>query len=386
MKTFKNIWNKTQMFLLAFIVGSVALAGVSSLQNTLYAKAPEAVSDEDLLTYVSELDPIENGGLEMTQDEEGVYTMTANEGERVTVLQLTDTHISGIEENHDKDIKAINAIYTLVERTRPDFIVVTGDAIFGMPYSDGDDDTLALQTLLALMDQIGIPWTWTFGNHDHSFFDRYSTDEIAEMLSQSSTLCMYDKNEDISGYSNGVFKLCNADGSISQLLIMIDSNGTEYGDEDTGEVTDYEPIYEDQVDWYQDQIEKYSCQQGQLVSSMVFFHIPIQEYVDAWNSYEENNYSTYYYFGDKREESSCSSMHSSLFERALELGSTKAMFCGHDHRNDYALNYEGIDLVYGKSIDYTAYPGIEYETEQRGATVISIGEDGNYTLSTLRLQ
>lgn len=119
---------------------------------------------------------------------------------------------------------------------------------------------------------------------------------------------------------------------------------------------------------------------------MVFFHIPIQEYVDAWNSYEENNYSTYYYFGDKREESSCSSVHSSLFERALSLGSTKAMFCGHDHRNDYALNYEGIDLVYGKSIDYTAYPGIEYETEQRGATVISIGEDGNYTLSTLRLQ
>ena len=28
------------------------------------------------------------------------------------------------------------------------------------------------------------------------------------------------------------------------------------------------------------------------------------------------------------------------FDKALELGSTKAMFCGHDHFNHFSINYK----------------------------------------------
>ncbi|MDY3766456.1 MAG: hypothetical protein SO016_07160 [Lachnospiraceae bacterium] len=51
--------------------------------------------------------------------------------------------------------------------------------------------------------------------------------------------------------------------------------------------------------------------------------------------------------------------------------------------NNMGIRYKGIDLVYSKSIDYFAYPGIDKMTEQRGATMIDLNEDGSYTLHQL---
>ena len=60
-----------------------------------------------------------------------------------------------------------------------------------------------------------------------------------------------------------------------------------------------------------------------------------------------------------------------MFDTALELGSTSGFFCGHDHYNNASIEYKGIRLTYGMSIDYLAMPGIEKETKQRGAELIT---------------
>ncbi|MDE6232130.1 MAG: hypothetical protein K2M60_02105, partial [Lachnospiraceae bacterium] len=70
---------------------------------------------------------------------------------------------------------------------------------------------------------------------------------------------------------------------------------------------------------------------------------------------------------------------------AQRLGSTKAMFCGHDHYNNLSVEYKGIRLTYGYSIDYLAMPGIEDDTEQRGATLITIDRNGDYVIEPYRL-
>lgn len=62
------------------------------------------------------------------------------------------------------------------------------------------------------------------------------------------------------------------------------------------------------------------------------------------------------------------------------------MFCGHDHYNNLSVEYEGIRLTYGYNIDYLVMPGIENDTEQRGATLITIGKDGNYKINPYRLR
>ena len=71
-----------------------------------------------------------------------------------------------------------------------------------------------------------------------------------------------------------------------------------------------------------------------------------------------------------------------MFDKILELGITKGIFCGHDHYNNFSVLYKrdgdsrGIRLTYGMSIDYLAYAGIYKEHSQRGTTVITINSDG----------
>lgn len=67
-----------------------------------------------------------------------------------------------------------------------------------------------------------------------------------------------------------------------------------------------------------------------------------------------------------------------LFDKAIELGSTQAFFCGHDHLNNFRINYKGINLIYDYSVDYFAYHGIAKHGAHRGCTVININQDGSF--------
>ena len=69
----------------------------------------------------------------------------------------------------------------------------------------------------------------------------------------------------------------------------------------------------------------------------------------------------------------------------VELNSTKAIFCGHDHLNDFGITYKGIRLNYGKSIDYVAYTGIDKSTWQRGGTIIEIKDNSDFEVSQIKL-
>lgn len=75
-----------------------------------------------------------------------------------------------------------------------------------------------------------------------------------------------------------------------------------------------------------------------------------------------------------------------MFDVALELNSTKAFFCGHDHYNNMSLEYKGIRLTYGMSIDYLAMPGISKDTKQRGGTLITIHDDSSYDIKQVPLE
>ena len=82
----------------------------------------------------------------------------------------------------------------------------------------------------------------------------------------------------------------------------------------------------------------------------------------------------------------CSDYPSKMFDTALELGSTTGFFCGHDHYNNASIEYKGIRLTYGMSIDYLAMPGIEKETKQRGAELITIHADSSWESEQIPLE
>ena len=75
-----------------------------------------------------------------------------------------------------------------------------------------------------------------------------------------------------------------------------------------------------------------------------------------------------------------------FFNRAVDNGIIKWMFCGHDHLNTLSLVYKGIQLTYGMSIDYLGYKGIMNRHTQRGGTLITRHTDGSVSIKMVPLK
>ena len=120
----------------------------------------------------------------------------------------------------------------------------------------------------------------------------------------------------------------------------------------------------------------------------MFIHIPLREvkiaYDEFVNNGRQNTENVQFIEGNDGEVDEvvyCSRTDENLFEKILELGSTSALFFGHDHYNNFVLNYKGIILSYGYSLDYLAYDGIENEGYQRGCTSIVCSQRGDTSIT-----
>ncbi|MFA5450118.1 MAG: metallophosphoesterase [Clostridia bacterium] len=360
--------------LIRITVSVLVILGVLTVINVLGTDVSMAVADE--YSQVKQV--------EYTIEDADYGYKIKNTNKNFRILQLTDIHIGGgiLSVNNDK--MAITAVAAVVKAANPDFIIVTGDISYPVPFQAGTINNMVAARIFArLMDNLGIPWTITYGNHDTEVYSMYGRAELTEFY-QSRTFCYFKRGpENITGYGNQIFSLYNQDGSFNTAIVLIDSN--DYIKGGNG-ITDYDIIHDDQLEWYKEEILKLSDDVGKLVPSLMFFHIPIQEYAEAYDLYEAGDPSVEYRYGKRREPVASSAEPCNTFETILELGSTKAIFCGHDHVNDYSLVYKGITLTYGKSIDYLAYAwsGIIRQTEQRGGTIIDISEDASFHISTIK--
>lgn len=190
------------------------------------------------------------------------------------------------------------------------------------------------------------------------------------------------------GRNNQLIKIKNSDGSLNTGLFLIDSNAyTEEG------INVYDYIHDDEVDWYADEVKRMNSEEGRSVHSFVFFHVPLQEYKTVTELYLEGSDEVKYFFGENPGDHGgitndlvcCATYPSKMFDTARSLGSTTGFFCGHDHYNNASLEYKGIRLTYGMSIDYLAMPGIEHENKQRGAELITLHKDSSWDLEQIPL-
>jgi len=321
-------------------------------------------------------------------EQTGVYTITNAQQGDFKVLQLTDIHLGGSIFSYDKDKKALETVYDLISFTEPDLVLVTGDLTFPVGlFSFSFNNHTPVMQFASFMRNLGIPWAFTYGNHDTEAIATYSEeslDSLYQSLSYktSKNLLYPYLQPSITGRNNQLIEVRNFDGSLNQALILLDSNAyTEEG------FNTYDFIHDDQVEWYQKTLQDLERREHQQVSSMLFFHIPIEQYRTAYELYLEGSEEVTYYFGSNDEkmfDKICTSDYeTTLFSKVLELRSTKAIFCGHDHYNNMSLEYKGVRLTYGMSIDYLAMPGISKDTKQRGGTLITLKEDSSFEIEQI---
>lgn len=335
---------------------------------------------------------------------DGCWNIYSDDG--LKVLQFTDVHLGGGWMSKNKDAMAVNAVAAIITAEKPDLIIVTGDAAYPVPFQAGTFNNKSGAKLLAeFMESLGVYWTLCFGNHDTEAYSYYSREDMAEFYSSGAyPHCLFQSGpSDVDGSGNQVINVVNSDGIITRSFIILDSHSYVDGDF-LGIQWKYDNLHENQVAWYKSTVEalseknravvsgldaktaeKYSSLSGVVPTSM-FLHIPLTEYKDAWTQYSENGFKdtadvkyNYGVAGESGKIVYCGIHNDNMFETMLSLGSTDSVFCGHDHLNNFSLNYKGINLTYGMSIDYLAYSGISKQGSQRGCTILDIAPDGEIT-------
>ena len=373
--------NKGLKIFLGIILGVALLFGGFTVANQLNEQAMnEYIDTFARVEYENQLAP--------TKDELGAYFTTDGD---FKVLHLTDVHIGGGVLSAEQDKKAINAVAAMITTEKPDLVVTTGDISFAVPWAGTINNAYAHRMFIRLMENLGVYWTVTFGNHDSEVYDLLDRAAVADMYSDPSLeYCLFDRGPaDLYGECNHAITVRNSAGLITQSLIMIDTNS--YTDEDPlGIRWIYDNIHEDQIAWYRATVESHSNHNRTLINeaapvkSHLFMHIPLMEVREAVYLHLEES-DEVKHLGGKIGESEpyvyCSNEAEQMFETILELGSTGAMFYGHDHLNNIVLEYKGVTLSYGYSVDYFAYAGIAKIGSQRGCTVITCKPDTTFEIT-----
>lgn len=341
-------------------------------------------------------------GTDIKIEEKGNGVWNIYSDREIKVIQLSDTHFGGGWMSIKKDSMAMNAVAAIISAEKPDLVIITGDMAYPVPFQSGTFNNKSGAKLLAeLMETLGVYWTASYGNHDTEAYSYYNREDITDFYSQYPHCLVREGAADVDGYANQVFNIINSDGIITRSLFTIDSHSYVDGDI-FGIMWKYDNIHENQIEWYKSVIEENNKHNemnilssslsnfGEKyinllnVPSSVFLHVPLSEYKDAWNEYADNGYkdtkNVKYNYGAAGESGKVvypGIYEDNFFETMLELGSTDSVFCGHDHLNNFSINYKGIDLTYSYSIDYLAYSGISKLGSQRGCTVMRIAENGD---------
>lgn len=286
------------------------------------------------------------------------YILEANYKSNYRILQLTDPHLAD-KDDIETHLKFMDLT---IKEANPDFIVVTGDLF-----------TFASRTtakrFFEFLDGYGVDWTITFGNHDEQCY--FSVDWLTSLLNGYSEHCKFKdiQDDDVQGNCNFAINLMK-DNQVFEQLIIMDSNRYYYGS-----YFGYDYFKDNQIDWYKRLVEhsKNEYRGGtEVVPSLMFCHIPLPEIYDAWDEAKEGKNGTTLLRGERREDPCSPDYNSHFYDTIEELGSTKGIYFGHDHINNFIINFRGkIDFGYGiKSTDR-----IYYAEDMMGGRVIELHDD-----------
>ena len=303
------------------------------------------------------------------------FTIEVEEGRDVRVLQLTDTEIidSTQKRTEDRlvglqytmwqpqnmDMRCFKHIREAIKRADPDFIILTGDFVYG----EFDDNGTSLEALIKYMDSFEIPWSPVFGDLERE--SAKGADWQCEQLEKSEYCYFKRGNTDGDGnYSVGI----KQGDEYVRVFYMIDGN-TEFT--------------EKRMDWLYDKMTAFDEKMdGKVVNASLCYHHPTTQAVLAGTKYADKRIPYTINENVKGEEGDFGSQfgdigglpvpdtHGMDFVELLHKFHVDSVFMGHFHEANTSINYEGIRWTFGlKSSEY----GI-YEEKLLGGTQITFNK------------
>lgn len=312
-----------------------------------------------------------------------VYDLSKRSGTDFTILQFTDTHVSG-------DAQGRREVYPYmrkwVEEVHPDLIVITGDGV-----QDAKADE-AMHSLIAEMKNYNVPWAYVFGNHEKDAdVGVRGLSKILKEAAAEDELILYQEGPFTTNDRHGNYVVNISQGKKHIYSLFMMNTGREYN-----------TFSDEQETWYADGVRKlsemiygeYKPFENKVIPSMVFHHIPTDEYQYAANkvltgSYKFDNVKVGQvpseYGSGRNDEMAYGQTNgeyllyedpksqAGFFATAKDLRSTTHMFCGHRHANDATILYEGITLSFGTKTGRGNFDGYS----RSGCAVITIKDKTN---------
>ena len=314
-----------------------------------------------------------------------MFTLQKPKDRDFRVLNLTDTHLTADEWARKASDKGRNrrileyTIGALIARTSPDLITVSGDISFAdFPRAD-----IAYENFSALLESYKLPWAFVWGNHDNQAGAEVASHHADIMLSREH--CLFEKGDPELGCGNYIIKI-EESGRPIHALFMIDSDDRfDFSDTEGKTTKQWAHLLPNQLEWHRAEAKKL----GKLKSTLIM-HIPYYAYRDAfgaaWNAeydpmkispaeshdpkYWNEGYKTAY--GAKYEGVGSYPADTGDFDYIRETGSTGLTLVGHEHINDYVIDYKGMRLAYSLKTGSGCY----WDQRLNGGTLLSISENG----------
>lgn len=315
-----------------------------------------------------------------------MLTIKKKKGKDFKILNITDTHLVTVDwENPVVRDTFVATVDELVNAIKPDLITMSGDIAFA-------EWTESYKYFGDLMDKYNVPWTVCWGNHDHQAGQEQLCIYEKQFLEYSNFF--YEPTRDC-GVGSNVIAIDNGE-KVVHGLVMIDcfmppSPSVPDDDPEKGKKI----LSPGLIEWYRKQINTLSemgCNESTLIT-----HVPLYEYklaVDAalkseydcqdisyGDSFDEKYWNDGYKdsFGVMHESVCYSDASVGLFDSMIELGSTKNVIVGHDHINNFSINYQGIRLTYGM-----ASSGVGLK-KTVGGTLLTVDDEGKVILQHIPL-
>jgi 3',5'-cyclic AMP phosphodiesterase CpdA len=300
------------------------------------------------------------------------------------ILQLTDLHFGFGILSRKQDRLGMDAVTKLVERSKPDLIILTGDSIFPFIFKSGTRNNIKqAKKLVGFMDSFEIPYAFSFGNHDIEMGSKGNKDQISDIIMNGKNSVFTKGDKELTGEGNYIIKLIDKKEKLLMVLVILDSNMYGEGWFFSG----FDCIHKEQTKWCMDELSRLKKQSEDL-KALAFFHMPLPEFKEAYERMKLGDKSVEYHFGSIGENNDyfgISKNNYGFFEKAVDNGVIKGVFCGHDHLNTLSLTYQGIVMTYGMSIDFLAYKNIGKRYTQRGGTLITIDNEGFFKVNPVPL-
>lgn len=287
-----------------------------------------------------------------------------NANHKFKIVQFTDIHWKYGNPASDE---AGERMAEVLDAEKPDLVVFTGDLIFAKPAREGLDK--ALEATISR----GIPFAVTWGNHDDEQ-DLNRKELSAHVATKAGNLTS--TVEGISGVTNYTLSVKSTDGKRdAAVLYIFDSNSYS----PIKKVKGYDWIKHDQVEWYRQTSKAFTAaNDGKPLPALAFFHIPLPEFHEAAQN------ESAYFVGTRKEKACAPEINTGLAAAMLEAGDVMGVFVGHDHVNDYVVDWRGILLGYGRFTGgATVYHDIP---EGNGARVIELTEDSRTIKTWIRIK